>query len=94
MFTLAAIKDKLRASPLLLIFLVTLVGVFALAPQKAALALWGVSRIAMGGYLGYWTDRLVFHTRPHQLQGIERGAAEKRRSTIVAASIIAAGLIP
>lgn len=92
----AKIADKLRAAPLALVFLLTIAVVVYLAPQKAGLALFGVSKIAMGGYLGYWVDRLTFRDedRPHKLEGISKGTAWKRRAVIVAASIIAAALIP
>ena len=90
------LRDTARAYPLLLIFLLTLAVVLMLNPAKAGLALWGVSKIAMCAYLGYWADRLVFRPedRPHLLEGISRGTAWKRRSLIVAAAILAGGLIP
>lgn len=88
--------DIARAYPLLLLFLLTFAVVLMLNPAKAGLALWGVSKIALCAYLGYWADRLCFRPedRPHLLDGISRGAAWKRRSLIVAAAIIAGGLIP
>lgn len=90
------LRDLSRAWPLLLLFLITFTVVVFLAPQKAGLALWGVSKLALGAYLGYWADRMCFRDgdRPHLLEGISRGTAWKRRSLIVAASILAAGLIP
>lgn len=88
--------DLGRASPLLLLFAITFLVVCHLNPAKAGLALWGVSKIAMGGYLGYWADRLCFRPedRPHRLQGIAQGTAWKRRAVIVAAAILAGALIP
>ena len=85
---LAKLRDLARAYPLLLLFAVTFLVVLLLNPAKAGLALWG--------YLGYWVDRLCFRPedRPHLLEGISRGAAWKRRSLIVAAAILAGGLIP
>ncbi len=90
------LRDLARAYPLLLLFLLTFAVVLMLNPAKAGLALWGVSKIALCAYLGYWADRLCFRPedRPHVLDGISRGAAWKRRSLIVAAAIIAGGLIP
>jgi hypothetical protein len=89
-------RDLSRAWPLLLLFLITFAVVVWLAPQKAGLALFGVSKLAMGAYLGYWADRLCFRAedRPHALEGISKGTAWKRRAIIVAASIVAAALIP
>ena len=93
---LAKLRDLARAYPLLLLFAVTFLVVLLLNPAKAGLALWGVSKIALCAYLGYWVDRLCFRPedRPHLLEGISRGAAWKRRSLIVAAAILAGGLIP
>lgn len=90
------IADLLRASPLALLFLITFAVVLFIAPQKAGLAFWGISKIALGGYLGYWSDRLAFRDedRPHRLEGIAKGTAWKRRSIIIAAAMIAAALIP
>ncbi|HEY1136591.1 MAG TPA: putative holin [Xanthomonadaceae bacterium] len=90
------LRDAARAYPLLLLFAITFAVVLLLNPAKAGLALWGVSKIALCAYLGYWADRLCFRPedRPHLLEGISRGAAWKRRSLIVAAAILAGGLIP
>ena len=89
-------SDLLRASPLLVLFIVAFLVVLMLNPAKAGLALWGVSKLALGGYLGYWIDRLAFRAedRPHVLEGISRGAAWKRRALIIAAALLATGLIP
>lgn len=86
----------LRAWPLLLVFVITFTAVIVLAPQKAGLALWGLSKLALGAYVGYWADRLGFspEDRPHAVEGIARGTAWKRRSLIMAAAILAAALIP
>lgn len=93
---LGVVADKLRAAPLVAIFLIAFLITVALAPAKAGLAVWGVAKLACGGYIGYWIDRLCYRpeSRPHRLDGISRGAAEKRRAIIVAASVIATGLLP
>ena len=90
------LRDLSRAWPLLAVFLVTFAVVLMIAPQKAGLVLFGVSKIALGGYIGYWADRLCFRPedRPHVLEGISRGTAWKRRAIIVSAALIAAALIP
>lgn len=90
------LRDAARAYPLLLLFAITFAVVLLLNPAKAGLALWGVSKIALCAYLGYWADRLCFRPedRPHLLEGVSRGTAWKRRSFIVAAAILAGGLIP
>jgi len=89
-------RDLLRALPLLIVFLITFAVVIFIAPQKAGLAIWGLSKLALGGYVGYWTDRLAFRPedRPHRLEGISKGTAWKRRSMIVAAALIATALLP
>lgn len=91
-------RDSLRAAPLAVLFLVCL-GVVIYhydAPQKAGLSVFGISRIAMGGFVGYWVDRLCFRNedRPHLLDGIARGTAWKRRAIIIAACIVAAAFVP
>lgn len=88
--------DFSRAAPLLLVFALTFAVVLTLNPAKAGLALWGASKIALCAYLGYWADRLCFRPedRPHTLEGISKGTAWKRRALIVAAAIIAGGMIP
>lgn len=92
---LRKLNDKLRASPLLIIFLLAIVPVLMMNPAKVGLTLYGIAKIGLGAYLGYWIDRLLFpYARPHTLDGIAQGTAWKRRAAIVAASIIAAALIP
>jgi hypothetical protein len=90
------LRDASRASPLLVIFLITFAIVALMAPVKVGLTLFGISKLALGAYVGYWADRLCFReeNRPHRLQGIAQGTAWKRRAIIVAASILAAALIP
>lgn len=89
----AWLKDKFRAAPLLIIFMIAFAVVWTLNPAKAGLALWGVARIGLFGWLGYWVDRYIFG-RLKGLSGIQLGTAWKRRSLIVAACIIAGGLLP
>jgi len=90
------VADALRAWPLLALFLLTFPVVLLLNPAKAGLALFGISKIALGGYLGYLCDRYGFRPedRPHALEGISKGTAWKRRAIIMAAAIVAAALIP
>lgn len=88
-------RDKFRAWPLLAIFLGALALTAFLNPLKTALAVWGISKLGLGAYLGYWVDRLLFpYARPHELTGVEAGTSWKRRALLVAASIIAAALLP
>jgi hypothetical protein len=87
------LRDKFRASPLLIIFIIAFTVVWTLNPAKAGLALWGVARIGLFGWLGYWVDRIIFG-RLKGLTGINLGTAWKRRSLIVAAALIAGALLP
>lgn len=90
------LRDLSRGAPLLLLFALTFAVVLVLNPAKVGLVLWGVSKIALCAYVGYWADRLCFRPedRPHLLDGIRQGFAWKRRSLIVAAAILAGGMLP
>lgn len=91
----AALRDKLRATPLLLLGVIALAVVLVLNPAKAGLLVWGASRIGLYAWLGYWVDRVIFpYARPHTLTGIAEGTAWKRRALIVAAALIAGALLP
>lgn len=87
--------DKLRLWPLLVVFAIAFFIVLALNPAKLGLTIWGIAKLCLGLYIGYWGDRLAFpNARPHTLTGIEAGTAWKRRALILAACVIAAALIP
>lgn len=90
-----SVRDKLRATPLLLLGVVTFIVVLVLNPAKVGLMVWGVARIGVYAWLGYWVDRIIFpYARPHILSGIAEGTAWKRRALIVAAALIAGALLP
>lgn len=92
---LRKLNDKLRASPLLLLFVIAMIPVLVWNPAKVGLTVYGIAKIGLGGYLGYWVDRIVFpYARPHELEGISQGTAWKRRALIVSAALIAAAFIP
>lgn len=90
------LRELGRGSPMLLLFVITFLVVIYLNPAKAGVAWWGVCKLMLSGYAGYWIDRFVFRPedRPHLVEGIARGTAWKRRALIVAAAILAGGLIP
>lgn len=89
------LRDRLRATPLLLLGAVTFAVVLWLNPAKVGLLIWGASRLGLYAYLGYWVDRIIFpYARPHTLTGIAEGTAWKRRALIVAAAILAGALLP
>jgi hypothetical protein len=92
---LAFVKDHLRAAPLLVFFLIALAVTALLNPVKVGLAIWGLAKLGMGGYVGYWVDRVVFpYARPHTQTGIAAGTAWKRRAVIVGAAVVGASLLP
>lgn len=89
---IAFIRDKARACALLLVFAVAFYFTYTWVPEKTGPMFYLVARIAGGGFIGYWVDRILFpYARPHALKGIEQGAAQKRRAMIVSAAIVAAG---
>lgn len=86
---------RLRAWPLLLCFVLCFAVTVWMAPVKIGLTIFGLAKIALGAYLGYWIDRTLYpYARPHTLEGEAAGASWKRRALIVSACILAAALIP
>jgi len=56
--------------------------------------LWAASKITMAGAVGYALDRAAFPgSDPRYLAGIEQSMAQSRRGVVIAAAMIAAGLI-
>lgn len=96
----SVLRDKLRASPLLLVGLATLWLIATPNPLveytsgvKVGLLAWLVCKESVLAYLGYWIDRLLHpNSRPGDLKDIERMAAEKRRAFIICAAMLAGGL--
>ena len=95
---LASMLDDMRAArPLLVLFVISFAVVLWLQPLKAGLALWGVSKVALSAYLGIVIDRVGFNpaARPYlQTDAIRQAGAWLRRALIVAAAIIAGGMLP
>lgn len=73
-----------------------LLGLVALVnPAKLGVFGWLVSKLSMAAVLGYAFDRAAFPAaRPSRLDGIERAMAQTRRGTLIAAALVAAGLMP
>ena len=64
-------------------------------PAKFGSYLWIVSKLSLAAVLGYCYDRAAFpDERPSQLDGLEKSMAQTRRNILIAACIIAAGLMP
>jgi hypothetical protein len=91
------LRDMAGAWPLLALFALTFVVVLYLQPLKAGLALWGVSKVLLLAWLGNVIDRVSFQSdaRPYlQPDSIRYAAAWVRRALIIAATILAGGMIP
>lgn len=87
--------DKVRGWPLVLIFVITMPIVVLISPERVGILLWLLTKAAFYCYFAYWVDRLAFpYARPHMLQGIAHGTAQKRRALLLAAAIFAAGITP
>ena len=79
----------------LLVSLVLLALVAIINPAKLGVCGWLVSKLSMAAVLGFGFDRAAFpESRPSQLDGIERVYAQTRRGTVIAATLVAAGLMP
>lgn len=85
-----------RMWPLWLLFALCFAVVLLINPVKAGLTLYGIGKISLGGLVGYVIDYCSYREqdRPHNLEGIERGTAWKRRAWIICAAILAMALVP
>jgi hypothetical protein len=92
----AALDDFGRMALWALLSLLLLVVIaWFLNPAKIGSYLWIVSKLSLAAVLGYGFDRAASpYGRPSQLDGIERAMAQTRRATLMAAAIVAAGLMP
>lgn len=87
--------DKFRAFSFLLVFILMMAIVQQLNPAKGGMMLWMVAKGAFAVWAGYWSDRILYRSsRPHTLEGIARGAAEKRRASIVFGWLVVAAFLP
>jgi hypothetical protein len=79
---------------LLSLLLLVVIAVW-LNPAKFGSYLWVMSKLSLAAVLGYGFDRAAaFDSKPSKLDGIEKAMAQTRRATLIAAAIIAAGLMP
>lgn len=79
---------------LLSLLLLAVIACF-LNPAKIGSYLWIISKLSLAAVLGYGFDRAASpQDRPSQVDGIERAMAQTRRATLMAAAIVAAGLMP
>lgn len=76
------------------VLLLALIGGF-INPAKFGSYLWVISKLSLAAVLGYGFDRAAsWDSRPNQLDGLERSMAQSRRALVMAAVIVAAGLMP
>lgn len=92
----AAVNDFGRMALWALLSLLLLAAIAAwLNPAKVGSYLWIISKLSLAAVLGYGFDRAASPDgRPSELEGIEMAMAQTRRATLMAAAIIAAGLMP
>jgi hypothetical protein len=90
-----AMHAALRGYVVLLIVVAGCAAMLLLNPAKLLLLIWLGTKGFAGLYAGYWGDRFLFpDDQPENLSGIEKGAAWKRQAWIIAAFVVAAGLLP
>lgn len=66
-----------------------------LNPAKFGSYLWMISKLSLAAVLGYGFDRATaFESQPGQLDGLDKSMAQTRRASLIAACIVAAGLMP
>lgn len=78
-----------------LIALVLCVIVVKYGGARWSTPVWLAAKLTIGAYVGYWADRMGFlGARPHELPpgSPEQQAAWRRRSVIIAACAVAAGV--
>lgn len=78
---------------LLSLLLLVAIAVF-FNPAKFGSYLWIVSKLSLAAVLGYAFDRASSREKTSTLEGIELAMAQTRRATLMAAALIAAGLMP
>ncbi|QHB72920.1 putative holin [Stenotrophomonas sp. 364] len=78
----------------LLLSILLLGAVAGLNPVLIASYAWAASKITMAAVIGYGVDWAAFRGGdPRHLEGIEKSMAQSRRVMLIAAAMIAAGLI-
>lgn len=86
---LDTVRDHLRAGTLATACLVLLAVVVLLNPAKWGLVLWGLVKVSLGGYCGYWISRVVTRDRQHLAETeAERQSIRLSRAIFTAAGVI------
>lgn len=89
-----SLGELVRLWPLVLVSLIGLLLVVSINPAKAGIYIWIVSKLTMAASVGYAVDIFGYPDGIEKLEGIERAMAQTRRATLIAAAMIAAGLMP
>lgn len=90
--------DLLRMWPTLLVALITVAMVYVIAPQQIGILVYTIAKLSMAGYLGYWLDRWIFPLdrvgpTSDERNAPDQTAAQYRRAGIIAACLVASGLM-
>ncbi len=90
--TQAALHEFISGWPVLLLFVLCLAVVWAIAPERAAIAVWILCRLALGAFAGnLFGGMLIPIGDPQALSGIARGNAINARAICIGFGMLAAG---
>jgi ABC-type proline/glycine betaine transport system permease subunit len=93
---LALVNDYMRMWPMLLATLVLSALVVLFYREQFGLLIYAAARMSFAAFIGYWIDRLAFSSA--RIACFERGTREywyatARRTAIIAATMLAGGLV-
>lgn len=78
-----------RLTTWILITVALLLAIAWISPHQLPVVLYKSALVTQGAVLGYWIDRTLFTSRPHDMElGTTRSLAELRRAAIVLACIL------
>lgn len=90
--TQAAVHEFMTGWPVLGLFVLCLIVVWMIAPERAAIAVWILCRLALGAFAGNLFGGLLIPIGdPQKLQGIARGNAINARAICIGFGMLAAG---
>lgn len=90
--TEAAVHEFMTGWPVLGLFVLCLIIVWMIAPERAAIAVWILCRLALGAFSGNLFGSLLIPIGdPQKLQGIARGNAINARAICIGFGMLAAG---
>ncbi len=90
--TEATIHEFATGWPVLVLFLLCLIVVWWIAPERAAIAIWILCRLALGAFAGNLFGGLLIPIGdPQQLTGLARGNAINARAVCIGFGMLAAG---